>query len=352
MTAYDTTLLPNSLAPVNSHKDRCIGVILGCCVGDILGANCEFLSRKQLVEKYPDTDGQVYEFLDDFRAFGEYTDDTEMMLALMVSIVEQKNIDTKDISQKYCQFFMAEPRRGYGPSVSKLLLNTAMGMYDYRSSGTALYKEGSFANGSVIRVAPIGLVFRNHKDDDELLYNASYAASMSTHVHPEAVDGAFIQAKAVAHLCQTRVDQLDMNQFIQMLSDSCRTVALREQINRVQTALKEDWSMNKVIQECVFNQVFGEGFQIKAVDALACVLYIFAKYYQQPELCIVKMVSMGGDADTTGAIIGALVGALHGTSYLPLRWFNNIENKAYGRDYLTSTAEQLSQLSFDKQHII
>jgi len=61
---------------------------------------------------------------------------------------------------------------------------------------------------------------------------------------------------------------------------------------------------------------------------------------------------MGGDADTIGAITGALLGALYGTHWIPTRWFNNIENGPYGRDYTIDLAKQLSMLDLDKQHIM
>ncbi len=41
---------------------------------------------------------------------------------------------------------------------------------------------------------------------------------------------------------------------------------------------------------------------------------------------------MGGDADSTGGIVGAIMGALHGTNWIPKRWFDNFENEKRGGD--------------------
>jgi ADP-ribosyl-[dinitrogen reductase] hydrolase len=38
------------------------------------------------------------------------------------------------------------------------------------------------------------------------------------------------------------------------------------------------------------------------------------------EPCLIDVVNRGGDADTTGAIVGMLAGALYGSSALPARW--------------------------------
>lgn len=41
------------------------------------------------------------------------------------------------------------------------------------------------------------------------------------------------------------------------------------------------------------------------------------RYGKHPEKCIVNAVNWGGDADTVGAIVGAQMGALHGTAWIP-----------------------------------
>ena len=56
-------------------------------------------------------------------------------------------------------------------------------------------------------------------------------------------------------------------------------------------------------------------------------------------------VGFGGDTDTIGAIAGALVGALHGASWIPARWYNNIENGQHGRDEIVSLARGLARAS-------
>jgi ADP-ribosylglycohydrolase len=42
---------------------------------------------------------------------------------------------------------------------------------------------------------------------------------------------------------------------------------------------------------------------------------------------------------------GALVGALHGVSWIPARWYNNIENGQHGRDEIVSLARQLAAVA-------
>jgi ADP-ribosyl-[dinitrogen reductase] hydrolase len=40
---------------------------------------------------------------------------------------------------------------------------------------------------------------------------------------------------------------------------------------------------------------------------------------------LIDVVNRGGDADTTGAILGMILGALHGTGALPKRWLKKLD---------------------------
>ena len=39
------------------------------------------------------------------------------------------------------------------------------------------------------------------------------------------------------------------------------------------------------------------------------------------------MVNLGGDADSAGAILGALAGAWHGVDAIPARWLDGLQNR-------------------------
>jgi ADP-ribosylglycohydrolase len=57
-----------------------------------------------------------------------------------------------------------------------------------------------------------------------------------------------------------------------------------------------------------------------------------------------RAVDFGGDTDTVGAMAGALMGALHGNSWIPARWFNNIEKSVHGRDEILAVGKKLAAL--------
>ncbi len=49
------------------------------------------------------------------------------------------------------------------------------------------------------------------------------------------------------------------------------------------------------------------------------------------ETALIDVVNRGGDADTTGAIAGTIMGALHGEQALPTRWLRELDAAAYRR---------------------
>lgn len=110
--------------------------------------------------------------------------------------------------------------------------------------------------------------------------------------------------------------------------------------------LQEHQSDMAFLKTVVEPNQFADFFQIRASEAMASALFAFMKYYKNPEDCLVRLISYGGDADTTAAICGALLGALYGSSWIPSRWFNNLENQAFGRDCILNASTLLSTKDF------
>jgi ADP-ribosyl-[dinitrogen reductase] hydrolase len=72
---------------------------------------------------------------------------------------------------------------------------------------------------------------------------------------------------------------------------------------------------------------------------------VFHYYFRTDsvESCIVETVNQGGDADTTGAIIGMLAGATYGASDIPSRWLRKLDKDV--QDEIRRQTDQLLALS-------
>jgi len=317
------TNTPNS----RSHEDRCIGCLLGTACGDILGAAVEGQPADTIRGRH----GEVRDFLDTVRGFGGYTDDTEMTLALATSLVEKGTADPEDMSLKYAEFY--ESRRGYGATAHRVmgaLLNGA----DYRTTGRIEFPNGSFGNGGAMRISPVGLAYRHASD--ELLHQTVEAALLCTHVHPEAIDGAFIQAKAVSILATSDPNRFDRRQLLDTLLGYSTTFVVQRKLEILLEQPDEGVSDDDVIY------TIGNG--IRASEAIAASLWAFLRYGDNPEECLIRAVNFGGDTDTIGAMVGAQLGSLYGSEWIPSRWFAQIENGRHGRDFMVDLAKRLARL--------
>jgi poly(ADP-ribose) glycohydrolase ARH3 len=312
---------------VVSHEDRCVGCLLGTACGDILGAAVEGSSARDIRELY----GEIRDFAAVGRGFGCYTDDTQMTLALTTSLVECGLVDAARASAKYAEFY--EGWRGYGGAAHRVMRFLADGG-DYRGTGRLQFPEGSFGNGGAMRIAPVGLAYR-HAGDDELA-DAVEDAILCTHVHPEAIDGALVQAKAVAIAATSEPGSFDPAGVVQTLSAACRTETMQAKLAALTDSLRHNDDDLYVIGRV------GNG--LRASQAVAAALWAFLRYGKVPEECIIRAVGFGGDTDTIGAMAGALAGALHGSSWIPARWHDNIENGAHGRDEIIVLARRLAEL--------
>ncbi|KAL9643059.1 hypothetical protein ABK040_003860 [Willaertia magna] len=364
------------------HLDRCLGTLLGCCLGDILGSKLEFKPFSRLITLH-----EKHLVID--LAKGKYTDDSEMMIALTSCLIHKKEINAESCSKFYVKWFRdIGPMRGYGPSVSNILNGLYKGQLSYKDSATTFYKEGSYANGALMRIAPLAMPFIHYnlvkkeriimdsmtdKDDDNEIYQAVYTVSMPTHVHIEAVDAAYLQVKSMIYLSNYMYDNIknfNPNDFLDWIISISLSEIMKEKLNIVKELLTEKAKkensttfvkgergyimsdnyieeINVFLERMIGNTQFGYGFQIRATDAFANVLYIFLQYYDDPIQCILRAVNMGGDADTIGAIIGALIGSLHGTKWIPKKWYEIIENEdVWGRDAIIERGRELSKLIY------
>jgi ADP-ribosyl-[dinitrogen reductase] hydrolase len=74
------------------------------------------------------------------------------------------------------------------------------------------------------------------------------------------------------------------------------------------------------------------------VDTMQTVLHGFFTTENFSD-CLIKVVNLGGDADTTGALAGMLSGARHGIKGLPGEWLERLDRAA-----VAEIREQVPQL--------
>ena len=309
------------------YEDRCVGCLLGTACGDILGAAVEGWAASEIRNQY----GQVRDFLDVGRGFGCYTDDTQMTLALATSLVE-RGAWTRPTSRPSTP---SSTRRGGATAVRR---TASCGSWPMAATIAARggYSSPRAPSATAGRCGLRRWAWPIGTRASICLRQAVEDALLCTHVHPEAIDGALVQAKAVALAATTEPESLDSMDCVQSLSAVCQTDLMRAKLTTLADGLRHN-------DEDVF--VIGRvGNGIRASQAVAAALWAFLRYGPSPEECIIRAVGFGGDTDTIGAMAGALVGALHGRAWIPARWYELIENGLHGRDEIVLLAKRLVEL--------
>eukprot|EP00697_Spironema_sp_BW2_P015361 gnl/Spiro4/6173_TR3172_c0_g1_i1.p1 gnl/Spiro4/6173_TR3172_c0_g1~~gnl/Spiro4/6173_TR3172_c0_g1_i1.p1 ORF type:complete len:410 (-),score=86.90 gnl/Spiro4/6173_TR3172_c0_g1_i1:62-1246(-) len=334
---------PAELPPATRDiVDRCVGCVLGAMAGDMLGAACEGMPAAQIAARggyrnYEPASPMGLEF--DPPRSGMYTDDSNGLLSLLASLRECNwQLVPEHAALSCAEFWASPPRRGYPESASAVfrkLLNPAV---DFRETGRLAFPTGSFANGGAMRIAPMGLWGRCLS---ALEFRAAVAdAIVSTHVHPEAIDGAVVQAAAVRY-CALQADPcaFDKVAFLAEMRSWSQTPAL---IERLDELCAQVGSASCPEDGALLSRLVAP-FQVKAVDAVTVMCWMVAQHARTPEEAVIRTVGLGGDTDTTACMVSAVVGALHGCGWLPPRWTRPMENGPRGRDTAIRLATQLGQ---------
>ncbi len=293
-------------------KDRYRGCMLGLAVGDALGAPLEFLERDEIAERH----GVLREMIGGGwleTEPGEWTDDTQMALAIARSIVRSGGIEPADVATLFVEWFSSLPK-DVGNTTSRSLQHLVDGVPWNEAGARALRELGGSApsNGSLMRTAPIALANRG---DDEALIRYSVDISRITHADPLA--------------CWSCV-ALDLG-ISALLSESGDAI-------RAAAAVPQEDVMRAVMRSSVDRGEVRSGGYV--LDTLQAAFWAF-RHQDGFEDVVVAAVNLGGDADTIGAVAGALAGARYGASAIPERWLSVL----HGRDELIDLADRLLELS-------
>jgi ADP-ribosyl-[dinitrogen reductase] hydrolase len=272
---------PDALADV---RERAYATLLGSALGDALGATVEFCTQSEIRAQY----GVLRKIVGGgwLRLKpGEVTDDTQMSLCIARSLAAV-GWSPSDIAERFAAWF-----KGWPVDVG----NTCRrGIARYINHGTLAgpFNEGDAGNGAAMRVAPVALATLA---DGRLLERWAVEQGHITHNHPLS-DAACVLIGRLIHM-------------------GC-TGQPRERLQR---------KVEDVVAK--FPPFRFSPFRGLAtayvVDTMQTVLHHFLSTHSFEE-CLVATVNQGGDADTTGAIAGAIAGAFYGPAQLPEHWVRKL----------------------------
>jgi poly(ADP-ribose) glycohydrolase ARH3 len=233
----------------------------------------------------------------------------------------------------FARNFAAEPWRGYGAAPPQVFRLIERGVPWDQASRALFGGSGSFGNGAAMRVAPAALLtFR----DLEQVASLARQTAIITHAHELGLEGAVLQASAIALLLQHPPDApLDGPALLDALRARLQTPLYLQKLERIQ-ALLPDAAREEVIAQ------LGNGIQ--AYEAVPTALYAFLRHAASFPQAVAYAISLGGDTDTIASMAGALAGAHLGEQAIPSPWREEVEGATRLRELadallLLATAE-------------
>lgn len=276
--------------PFAAAAERAEAAYLGLALGDALGATVEFMTPREIAQRY----GVHREIRGggwlNLRS-GQVTDDTTMALALGAAILA----DGGTVRALSCARAFDAWMRGKPVDIGNTVRRNLVA---FRRSGEPLAAPSEFdaGNGAAMRVLPVALALWAH--EDAVLADAACVQARVTHNHPDS-DAA----------CRFIV--LAVRQFVAGAS----LAAVHRRVIAPYVAANP---------RCAYRGKRRENPSGWIIETMAVVLQALM-WTDSFESCVVEAVNRGGDADTTGAIAGMLAGACYGLPALPPRWLRALD---------------------------
>ena len=300
------------------------GALLGCAVGEALGAPVEGLTAEEIASRH----GRVTGFIESRFGAGAVTADTQMTVTLAQSMVEIGRFDLEHAAFKFGRFMEfsdngVREARGIGLACATACRRLYQGASPEESG------VPSAGCGAAARVSPVGLFYYH---DCESARRSAVAQGMLTHTDPEALAGAAAVAFMVAAGVNLsgEVDRLELLRGAAACAASI-DIALASRIEGLSTYLDEDAAVG-------FASTGTGGYVMEAVPGA---LLAFMRSPGDFEEAVLTAVNAGGCTASRGAIAGAVSGAFNGAGGIP----EGLESGVEGRAYLETLATKLFSLT-------
>lgn len=292
------------------------GCLLGLAVGDALGGRFEARSGESIRERFASVQALIDYPQDEIW----YTDDTQMAIGIAQTLLEHGEIVESALCQAWVRNYVRS--RGYGRG-SRAVIEAMEEGKDYRAVAAQYFVGGSYGNGAAMRVAPIGLFFR---DSESRLWEQARLSALPTHLHTLGIEGAQLIARAVGWA--SRADRFERADFLEHLQTACATPEFRAKLE-----------LAEKIQAP--NELAQLGNRIEAHESAPTAIASFALTPNSYADTIANVILLGGDTDTMAAMAGAISGAFLGLDAIPPNLLQRLESSPQGRDFLLQLADRL-----------
>ena len=379
----------------DTAHDKALGAIIGSALGDIIGLYTEFLPKSECHRAYPTgsfslgpptslastniTPFRADNHRDKFDGPGQWTDDTDQALLLMLSYLHNHSreneskvgnvIDPIDVAKRL-RIWIEQGLRcldrlplGIGQTIGRVVLDPEYTKDPVAVSLKIWLKSNRNAapNGSLMRTHPLGVMCVERSLEETFQIAAD--VGRITHVDPRCVVSCCLVTALVRAIL--RGELANEGDLDAMIEKAYKWVEGNEELrwperksNREQEEPSDEEP--RLVWEEYRKHCYAETFNDLELDERQKIGYVYKCLGSAVltlrsvlkrsawstaihsgevfESLITELVMEGGDADTNACVAGALLGAWVGYSRLPERWERGIRD----RQWLVQKAEFLS----------
>lgn len=325
--------------------NKILGLIYGQCIGDAVGLPTEFkFSADNHIVKFP-YDKPIGNF-----PLCDWTDDSDHMIIVMMSLTENKFLDQLDIAQRlklWVECGFKELGDTYGVGLGGLMSSvirepdfiknpTKIALESWEKSGKKIA-----SNGSLMRTSIISCIV----DYDKML-KSSYNLCIITHADPRCIASCIMYNSVIHDLMYSKLsfDKI----FVRGVLAASKYIRDEKPIllNTRRQPTPDyyyDTKFSTRLEELIYYARLGYSGDLKSLklDEVGRIGYVFkclgvamyGLYSLKKGLSykdtITEIASECGDADTNCSVVGALMGAMIGYDNLPKSWIDSLPNKSW-----------------------
>lgn len=324
VTASGTSSPPEPAPDPAVLRERLTGTLLGTALGDALGLACEGMNGNAITRRF----GRV----DRFRFLGStgyVSDDTEQSALVAQSLVRHPTDPTacaEAFRRSLLGWFVRLP---WGIGLATL---RACGRI---ACGFARTGVNSAGNGAAMRAAIVGAFLCDRPRERQAF---SDALARVTHTDPRAVEGARFVGELAAVCARSNPPASAGDCFRAAFPETSVVPSGDLSAALTRAALLASRSVPTVEAAADLGTT---GFVIHTVPFAA---FCFLRFGDRPLEALQEAISAGGDTDTTAAILGGWLGALHGEHGLPADLISRIHDGPFGPSHLRALGAALADL--------
>jgi ADP-ribosylglycohydrolase len=315
--------------PPQGWADRALGVLLGTAVGDALGLPREGLSSRRARRLFGGPPLR-HRFLFGRGMISDDTEHTCMAAQALLRAPDDVNAFARSLAWRLRLWLLGLPA-GTGWATLRAVVKLWLGFPPARSG------VWSAGNGPAMRAAVLGVSLGR---DRKRLRAYVRASTRLTHTDPRAERAAFLVALAAyhgaAHGPQGVRGEVFLEEARQALPD------LDEKLQGLLGAVEAHLKRAAPAAELAANLGLRRGVTGYAYHTVPLALYCWLRHPGDFRGGVEEVIDLGGDADSTGAVVGGLVGVTVGAGGIPPEWVNGLFEWPRSAAWLRALAGRLA----------